>query len=348
VVGPTFADARDTCVEGESGLLGVLPPGCVPHWNRSLGELVLKNGSRFKLFSADQPDRLRGPQHHRAWCDELAAWEYPEALDQLLFGLRLGSSPRVVMTTTPKPTDLIRELVARAKSDVHVTRGRTLDNSAHLPPMALKQLLDRYEGTRLGRQELNGDILDDTEDSIWARCDIDRARVQFCPALQRGVVAIDPAVTSGANSDETGLVAAGLGEDGRYYILADRSARLSPDAWAQKAIALREETGASLVVAEVNEGGELVERILRMADASVPFRAVRAMKSKVERALPVATLYERGLVSHVGSLPKLEDQMCRFTLRGLTGGSPDRVDALVWALIELSRGADQGPGVRMV
>jgi predicted phage terminase large subunit-like protein len=332
VVAPTYADARDTCIEGESGLLRVLPPAKVQAWNRSLGELVLTNGSRVKLFSADEPDRLRGPQHHRAWCDELAAWKYPETFDQLLFGLRLGHDPRVVVTTTPKPVRLIRELLARA--DVQVTRGSTFENAENLAPAALAQLKDRYEGTRLGRQELYADVLDDVPGALWQRKAIDDTRLQTAPDLERVVVAIDPAVTSGEDSDETGIVVAGRGVDGRGYVLADRTCRLSPDGWAKRACAAYDQFHADRIIAEVNNGGDLVERVIRTVGASYPYRAVRASRGKLTRAEPIAALYEQGRISHVGSFPDMEDQMCTYTPDGYDG-SPDRVDALVWALTEL-------------
>lgn len=341
VVAPTYADARDTCVEGESGLLSVIPPPCVRDWNRSLGELVLANGSRFKLFSADEPERLRGPQHHRAWCDELAAWKHPEAFDQLLFGLRLGERPRVVVTTTPKPVRLIRELLQRR--DVHVTRGSTFENAANLAPAALAQLRERYEGTRLGRQELYAEVLDDVPGALWTRTPLDALRVQQAPDLLRVVVGIDPAVTSGESADETGIVVAGRGVDGHAYVLADLSCRLSPNGWAKRAVTAYHERQADRIVAEVNNGGEMVELTIRTVDPTVSYKAVHASRGKRTRAEPVAALYEQGKVHHVGGLPDLEDQMCTY-VPDAYDGSPDRVDALVWALTELMLGNDGGWG----
>jgi phage terminase large subunit-like protein len=347
IVAPTFADARDTCVEGESGLLRVLPPRTVTAWHRSMGEVELYNGSRFKLFSADEPDRLRGPQHHRAWCDELAAWPYPQAFDQLLFGLRLGNDPRVIITTTPRPVPLIRSLMAREHNDVMVTRGTTFDNAANLAPRTVRELKRLYAGTRLGRQELNAEILDDAEGSLWTRAQIDAQRVNAPPPLDHTLVALDPAVTANANSDETGIIVAGRSADGHLYILHDASGIYSPDGWARAAAHLAEVYGATQVVGEVNAGGDLISRVLHQTAPQLVFKNVRAVKGKIARAHPVAALYERGRVHHVGSLPKLEDQMMRFTTVGVTGNaggkSPDRVDALVWAVTELAHGIRNGP-----
>jgi phage terminase large subunit-like protein len=348
VIAPTYADARDTCVEGESGLLRTLPPACVLKWNRSMGELWLMNGSRIKLFSADEPERLRGPQHHRVWCDELGAWDKPEAFDQLWFGLRLGNDPRVIITTTPRNTEMLRMLFKRQNDDVFLTHGRTSDNAENLSPHVMKQLTERYGGTRLGRQELDAELLEDTEGALWSREQIDKLRVQSVPELRRIIVAIDPAMTSNAASDETGIIAAARGEDGLLYVLSDWSGRYAPDAWAERVIMLYQDMRAHMIVAEVNAGGELVERILRQKAPHVLFKPVRALRNKVQRALPVAALYEQSRVRHVGALSQLEDQMCRFTTTGDMASSPDRVDALVWALTELSDSARGEPKIRFL
>ena len=346
VIAPTYADARDTCIEGESGLLRAIPPACVTKWNRSMGEMILFNGSRIKLFSADQPERLRGPQHHRVWCDELGAWPNREAFDQMWFGLRLGDDPRVIITTTPRNTDVIRDLFNRKNRDVHLTHGRTLDNARNLSAHVLEQLHDRYAGTRLGRQELDAELLTETEGALWNRATIDANRVQTVPELKRVVVAIDPALSSGAESDETGIVAAARGVDGLLYVLSDWSGRYAPDAWAERAVMLYQDMRAQMIVAEVNAGGNLVEKILRQIAPQILFKPVRALRGKGERAMPVAALYEQGRVRHVGALALLEDQMCRFTTDGTTSGSPDRVDALVWALTELSETNRGEPKIR--
>lgn len=346
VIAPTYADARDVCIEGESGLLRLLPQAAVAAWHRSTGDLFLFNGSRIKIFSADQPERLRGPQHHRVWCDELGAWPSREAFDQLWFGLRLGSDPRVVVTTTPRNTDLIRELLKR--KDVFLTHGRTMDNASHLAPQVMEQLQERYAGTRLGRQELDAELLQDTEGALWQREFIDKCRVEKAPELRRVVVAIDPAMSNGAASDETGIVAAGRGADGLIYVLADWSGRFTPDGWAGRAVTLYRDMNAQVIVAEVNAGGDLVERILRQVEPNAPFKPVRALRGKAERALPVAALYEQGRVRHVGSLALLEDQMCRFSPANPAVKSPDRVDAMVWAVTELSEVARGEPRVRVL
>lgn len=331
IVAPTYADARDTCVEGESGLLRALGDD-VATWNRSLGELILTNGARLKLFSADEPERLRGPQHHGAWCDELAAWRNPEAWDQLQFGLRLGQAPQVFVSTTPKPTKLMRSLVER--DGVVLRRGSTFDNAENLAPAALDELRARYEGTRIGRQELYAELLLDTPGALWTAELIEAHRHQgVAPAMRRVVVAIDPAVTSGEDSDETGIVAVGQGVDGDLYVLADRTLRATPDAWARAAVDLYDELEGDRIVAEVNNGGDLVETVLRTVDPSVPLRKVHASRGKRVRAEPVAALYEQGRVHHVGGLVELEDQMCSWTPDAAS--SPDRLDALVWAITEL-------------
>lgn len=331
IVAPTFADARDTCVEGDSGILSCLPSDSVSNWNRSMGELALTNGSRIKCFSADQPDRLRGPQHHGAWCDELAAWRYPDAWDQLMFGLRLGTHPQTVVTTTPKPTRLVRELVER--EGVSITRGNTFDNAANLAPAALAELRARYEGTRLGRQELYAELLTDVEGALWTYDLLEANRVSEAPELVRVVVAIDPAVTSGEDSDETGIVVAGVGTDGHAYIVSDLSGRFSPDTWATRACSALQQHEGDRIIAEVNNGGDLVERTVRTVWPRAPYRAVRASRGKQTRAEPVAALYEQGRVHHVGMFPELEDQLTTWTPD--SGKSPDRLDALVWALTEL-------------
>lgn len=343
VVAPTYADARDTCIEGDSGLRGILPKACVEAWNRSLGELILTNGSRFKLFAAEEPERLRGPQHHRAWCDELGAWRYAETWDQLLFGLRLGTDPRVVVTTTPKPNALVRSLIKSART--RITGGSTFDNAANLAPSALAQLREKYEGTRLGRQELNAELLDDVPGALWTRAMLDGTRVKAAPDMVRVVVAVDPSGTKGdGGGDDIGIVVAGKGVDGRCYVMADRSCNLSPDGWGRRAVAAYSEFRADRIVAERNFGGAMVEHVIRSIDRSVSYREVTASRGKIARAEPVAALYEQGKVSHVGAFTQLEDQLCQMTGSGFIGeGSPDRADAAVWAITELMLGDSFDP-----
>ena len=343
VIAPTYSDARDTCIEGDSGLRKIIPPECIEAWNRSLGELILKNETRYKLFAAEEPERLRGPQHHRAWCDELGAWRYAEAWDQLLFGLRLGLMPQAVVTTTPKPTPIVRALIRAPKTII--TRGNTFDNAANLAPSALEQLKLKYEGTRLGRQELNAEILDDVPGALWMRDNIDKTRLTKAPQMARVVVAIDPSGTKGQsdNGDSIGIVVAGKGVDGRAYILADRTCKLSPDGWGKRAVNAYREFNADRIVAERNYGGAMVEHVLRSVDQRIPYKEVTASRGKIVRAEPVAALYEQGRVSHIGPMPELEDQMRAMAPDGYLGeGSPDRVDALVWALTELMLAGSPG------
>jgi predicted phage terminase large subunit-like protein len=338
LVAATAADIRDVMVEGESGILA-----CSPEWNRPIYEpskrrLTWPNGALATTFSADEPERLRGPQHDLAWCDELGAWRYPEAWDMLMFGLRLGQHPRVVVTTTPRPTRLIRDLLTRESHDVVVTRGSTYENRANLAPAFFDQVIRKYEGTRLGRQELNAELLEDTPGALWGHGIIDAARQTAAPHLARIVVAIDPAASSGEDADETGIIVVGKDHQGHGYVLADLSGRYQPIEWARIAITAYRAHKADRIVAEVNNGGEMVENTLRMVDANVAFTAVRASRGKVTRAEPASALYEQGRIHHVGTFPQLEDQMTNFTSdfdRAAAGYSPDRVDALVWAVTDL-------------
>ncbi len=340
LVGPTAADVRDVMIEGDSGLRAVLPRGREIVWNRSLGELILDNGSRFKAFSAEEPERLRGPQHHRAWCDELAAWKNAQATwDNLMFGLRLGQDPRAVVTTTPRPNPLVRALLAAPTT--HVTRGSTFDNAANLAPSALDQFRARYEGTRLGRQELYAEVLTDTPGALWTRDLLEAAHVEIAPPLSRVVIAVDPSGSDGTGGDRQGIVVVGLGDDGKGYVLQDASMRGSPQEWARQVAALYEIHGADRVVAEANYGGAMVEAVLRTAAPELPVKMVTASRGKHLRAEPVAALYEQGRVLHVGGFAALEDQLCEMTTTGFVGaGSPDAVDALVWAITDLMLGAN--------
>jgi phage terminase large subunit-like protein len=346
LVAPTAADARDVMVEGESGVLAIAPPWDRPLYEPSKRRLTWPNGAVATIFSADEPERLRGPQHDFAWCDELAAWRYPEAWDMLMFGLRLGGDPRAIVTTTPRPTKPIRALLADPK--VVVTRGTTAENRANLAPAFLDQIVRRYQGTRLGRQELDAEILDDMPGGLWQRGIIEATRTSTLPELSRVVVAIDPAVSASEDADETGIIAAGRGANGHGYVLADASGRYAPAEWARVAIAAYGAHQADRIVAEINNGGDMVEATLRMIDPNVPFSAVRATRGKVARAEPVAALYEQGRIHHIGAFPQLEDQMCSFTSdfdRTAAGYSPDRVDALVWALTELLVEPRAGDGI---
>ena len=332
LVARTAADVRDVLVEGESGILAISPPHERPTWEPSRRRLTWPSGAIATTYSAEEPDQLRGPQHDAAWCDELAAWRYPDAWDQLQMGLRLGSDPRVVVTTTPRPTPLVRALVASATTVV--TRGRTADNARNLAPGVVEALHARYAGTRLGRQELDGEILDDAPGALWRLAMFDASRVGVAPSLRRIVVAIDPAVTSHEGSDETGIVVAGLGHDGRAYVLEDLSGVYPAEQWARRAVEAYRRHRADRIVCEVNNGGDLVASVLRAVDKAVPVTTVRATRGKSLRAEPVAALYEQGRVSHVGSLARLEDQCVSWDPAG-SDRSPDRLDALVWALTDL-------------
>ena len=339
LVAATAADARDVLVEGASGILSVAPPWCRPIYEPSKRRLTWPNGAIATTYSAEEPDRLRGPQHDAAVCDELASWSRPETWDMLQFGLRLGRNPRCLVATTPRPIKLIRELLAREGRDVVVTRGSTYENRANLARGFFDHVICKYEGTRLGRQELNAELLEDTPGALWSHSIIDAARHGAAPTnLARIVVAVDPAVTSGEDADETGIVVVGKDHQGHGYVLADASGRYQPIEWAKIAIAAYQAHHADRIVAEVNNGGEMVENTIRMVDPNVPFTAVRASRGKVTRAEPVSALYEQGRVHHVGTFPQLEDQMTNFTSdfdRQAAGYSPDRVDALVWAATEL-------------
>jgi len=335
IVAPTFGDVRDVCAEGNSGIVGILREyDVLEEYNRTFGHIKLRNGSLIRLFSADEPNRLRGPQFHGAWCDELSSWRYSDSWDQLQFGLRLGDHPRTVVTTTPKPVSLVRNLISRTDGSVRVVRGSTFDNAANLAPQALIELQLRYNGTRLGRQELYGELLEDIEGALWTRKMIDDARVTQAPNLTKICVAIDPAVTSGEDSDETGMIVAGVSMDGQYYVLHDGTLRASPDSWARKAVELYHEYKANRIVAEKNNGGDMVGSVIRHVDPRVPIKLVTATRGKQIRAEPVSALYEQGKVHHVGGFNELEDQMVSWTPD--SGISPDRMDALVWAITELS------------
>jgi phage terminase large subunit-like protein len=343
VVVPTYGDLKRVAFGGPSGILDFIPKellvrGRGQGYNASSQEIRLFNGSKIIGFTATEPDRLRGPQFHHAWCDEIAAWRYPEAFDQLMFGLRLGDDPKCTITTTPKPTKLIKSLLKRKRTCI--TRGTTFENRDNLAEAAVQQLEEMYGGTRLGRQELYAEVLEDVEGALWSYKMIEGERMKMdeVPDMQRVVVGIDPAVTHSANSDETGIVVAGRGVDDRFYVLSDRSIKASPDGWMREAIDAFYLYDADKVIAEVNNGGDLVERLLRTIDSNVPYKKVTATRGKMVRAEPIAALYEQKRVSHVGNFDILETQMCEYNGEGK---SPDRMDALVWALTELSLSSGQ-------
>jgi phage terminase large subunit-like protein len=336
LVAPTAADARDVMVEGESGILAISPASDRPVYEPSKRRLTWANGAIATTYSADEPDRLRGPQHDAAWADEVAAWRYPQTWDMLMFGLRLGSDPRVVATTTPKMVPLMRAI--GGDPTTVVTRGRTYDNAANLAPAFLAAIVRKYEGTRLGRQELEGEDLDDNPGALWQRAVIDELRVSTHPDLARVVVAIDPAATSSEDSDETGMTVEGLGANGHGYLLEDISIKGSPAAWGKAAVEAYHRHGADLIVAEANNGGEMISHVIHTIDRNIKVRLVHASRGKATRAEPIAALYEQGRYHHVGSFPLLEDQMCQWQ-PGMP--SPDRMDAHVWAGTELMLGGKE-------
>ncbi len=333
VIAPTYGDLKRVCFAGESGLLGILDKGLLNDsgYNKSANEIEFYNGSKIIGFPAIEPDRLRGVQFHRVWCDELASWRYRETFDNLMMALRLGDNPKCIITTTPRPTELIKELAIR--SDTKVIKGSTFDNVDNLAPSAIKMLKERYEGTRLGRQELYAEILEDVEGALFHSTNIEESRIEVTPDMQRIVIAVDPAVTANSNSDETGIIVAGRGVDNHFYILEDKSGVFSPDVWIKRAIELYYKFDADRIVCEVNNGGDLIEKLLRVQDVNVPYSSVRATRGKMLRAEPISALYEQGKVHHVGYFKELEDQMCSYTPD--TVKSPDRLDALVWGITSL-------------
>lgn len=342
LVAETAADARDVMVLGDSGLLACHPRDFRPEWSPTNRRLTWPNGVQAWVYNATEPDQLRGPQHGAAWVDELAKFRYMnETWDQLQFGLRLGTHPQVLVTTTPRPLPLIKKLINDA--DTVVTRGATIDNSANLAKNTIKQLYDRYGGTRLGRQELEGEILDDIPGALWNREMIDMARVDKAPEdLERVFVAVDPATSSEEGADEHGIVVVAMARDkdgyARGYVLEDGTCRGTPEEWAKKAVRLYRKWEADKIIAEKNQGGEMVLSVIRSVDRSVPVELVHASRGKVVRAEPISALYEQGRIHHVGRFDLLEDQMCLFSVdnvRNTSTGSPDRVDALVWGMTKL-------------
>ncbi|MEI2384638.1 terminase family protein [Breoghania sp. JC706] len=347
LVGETQGDVREVMVEGVSGLLAVHPAGQRPQWQPSRRRLEWANGAVAQAFSAEDPEALRGPQFAAAWCDELAKWKNAEETwDMLQFGLRLGERPRQVATTTPRPIALMKRLLADPLTTV--SRAATRDNATNLAPGFLEAIVGRYAGTRLGRQELDGELIEDRQDALWRREAIEETRATAAPRLGRIVVAVDPPASSGKGADACGLVVAGLGADGHAYVLADGTMEeVRPARWGRAAIALYHRHAADCLIAEVNQGGEMVTAVLSGIDPSVPVKPVRATRGKWLRAEPVAALYEQGRVHHVGAFSKLEDEMCDFGLDGLSSGrSPDRLDALVWALTALMLSESGEPKVR--
>lgn len=336
LVGRTAADVRDTMIElGDSSIMKVARPWERPVYEPSKRRLTFPNGAIAVAYNGDEPDQLRGPQHDSAWVDELAKFRRPqECWDNLMFGLRLGKNPQVFITTTPRPIPIIRKLSAD-KNTIDV-RFSTFQNAANLSPIFLQAIKEQYEGTRLGRQELEGEILEDTPGALWTRDLIERTRVHKLPALTRIVVGVDPSVTSEEGSDETGIVVAGRDAAGHGYVLHDASLRGTPNAWAWACVNAYHDWEADRIVGEANNGGDLVEVNVRTVGPKVSYKKVHASRNKQTRAEPISSMYEQGRIHHVGTLPELEDQLCTWVPGEK---SPDRMDAMVWALTELMLGS---------
>jgi phage terminase large subunit-like protein len=346
IIAPRFSDTKNVCVEGPSGFIKALEhrglqAGVDYIYNKSSYKVIFTGGQIVHMFGADSPDAGRGLNLSGAWLDELAMWPYPYETwtEGLAPALRIGKRPRVVVTTTPKPIKLLRDWTTRTDESVYVTRGSTFDNAANLSQTALAELKARYDGTRTGRQELYGELLDQAEGALWTREWIESTRItkDNMPSLYRIIVAIDPAVTSGENSDETGIVTVGAATDGHFYVLADDTLRATPNEWGKKAVDAYKNWRADKIVAEVNNGGDMVVMVLHQVDASVAVTKVHATRGKRVRAEPISALYEQKRVHHVGAFPQLEDQMVMWTPDS-NDKSPDRMDALVWALTELNTG----------
>lgn len=346
LIAETAADARDVLVEGpESGLLAISPPWFMPKYEPSKRRLTWPNGSYATTYSGKEPDQLRGPQHHFAWADELAKWQYvQDAWDNMEFGLRLGTTPRVVVTTTPRPIPIIKTLLIDPQTEV--TGGNTYENAQNLAPTFIQRVVRKYEGTRLGQQELHAQVLDDHPNALWKRVAmIDAHRVNKHPALQRVVVGVDPSATT--LGDEAGIITGGIGEcwckgfpETHAFVLSDASLQGSPSTWASAVVADYHTFRADRVVAEVNNGGEMVELTIRTVPEGkqVAYTSIHASRGKYTRAEPVAALYEQGKVHHVGMFATLEDELCNWTPGD---ASPNRLDALVWMLTELLLGDEQ-------
>jgi len=333
LVASTAADVRDFMVEGESGILNISPKWDRPNYEPSKKKLTWPNGSIGKLYTADEPDTLRGAQCYKAWADELAKWRYDDAWIQLKMGLRLGDNPQCIITTTPRPTKIIKEL-AKDKH-THVTHGTSYENRENLAAAFYDEIIKMYEGTRIGRQELNAEILEDVEGALWTNKLIELSHIPGIPKeFKRIGIAVDPAVTSNPDSDETGIIIGGLGIDNKAYILDDFTGIYTPRQWAERTIYNYQKYNADKVIAEVNQGGDLVRTNLQIIDKNIEPLMIRAYRGKALRAEPIVGLYEQGRVKHVGSLPKLEDEMTGWDAKG-GSKSPNRIDALVYLVCYL-------------
>jgi len=333
LIGETAADVRDTMVElGESSIMKVARPNERPVYEPSKRRLTFPNGAVATTFTGEEPDQMRGPQFDTAWIDELAKFQYPqEVWDNLEFALRLGAKPQVFITTTPRPIPIIKKLLKdRTTIDV---RFATSDNAANLSPQFLERMKEKYAGTRLGRQELDGEVLEDNPDALWTRANIENNRVSMAPSLSTVVVAVDPTTAQDGDGDAAGIIVAGIDFTNHAYVVKDCTVQGSPLDWAKAAVSAYHLYRANLIVAEKNQGGEMVRLTLQQVDKNVPVKLVHASRGKIVRAEPVSAKYEQNMVHHVGVFPQLEDQLCEWTPRDKT--SPDRLDALVWAMTEL-------------
>ncbi|RDC61000.1 hypothetical protein HME9302_02217 [Alteripontixanthobacter maritimus] len=357
LVGSSISEVRAVMVEGESGLLAISPPDRAPQFEPSLKRLTWPNGAQAFLYSAAEPEGLRGPQHSAAWCDEIGKWENASqraisAWDNLLMGMRLGEDPRILATTTPRAVPLVRRLLAEADAgDVIVSRGSTYDNATNLPERFVRQMKRSFGKTALGRQELDGEILADVEGALWTRALLERCRETALPeASSRIVIGVDPPAS--AKGDACGIIVTGIGDSGVATVLADASVqKASPEKWARAVARAAKAWNVDRVIAEANQGGAMVESVLRAADIALPVKLVHASRGKVARAEPVAALYEAGRVRHSAMFAKLEDELCGLMAGGTyegPGRSPDRADALVWALTELMLGSRSQPRVQTI
>ena len=328
IVGATASDVRDVLIEGESGIMNISAPWYMPVYEPSKRRITWPNGSIATTYTADEPNRLRGPQHHWAICDELAAWRYPEAWDMLMFGLRLGEKPRVAVATTPRPIPILKDLIKQ--DTTHLTRGTTFENLHNLAPAFYDQITAKYEGTRLGRQELYAEILDDVPGALWTRDIIEQNRVTKHPELVRVVVGVDPAASTG----ETGIVVAGVGTDGHGYVLDDLSTSASPQQWGTQAITGYHKHQADRIAVEANNGGDMCIQTLKTIDNTAATKKLWASRGKQTRAEPIAAMYEQGRIHHVGLFGTLEDEYCTW-VPGEGMDSPNHLDAAVWALTDL-------------
>lgn len=331
LIGQTPGEVRDVMVEGESGIIATSPKWNMPKYEPSKRRLTWPNGAVATVYSGENPEVLRGPQHEKAWIDELAKFRYQQDMwDNLILGMRLGNAPQMIVTTTPRPTKLMKSLIKHPTT--HVTRGTTYENRENLAQVFLDVILDKYEGTRLGRQELSAEMLDDNPGALWSRGWIENNRTTTLPTLTRVIVAVDPAATSSAKADETGIIVAGIDSDRHGYVLEDMTIKATPEQWARVAIDAFNKWNADKIVGEANNGGDMIETIIKNINPDIPYKKVWASRGKATRAEPVSALYERNKIHHIGYFPDLEDELCEWE-PGLS--SPNRLDACVWAFTEL-------------